>query len=139
MIIGVTKLERYTHDDVLYAIVVKGKEQLKGMNFITPNDFPLQFGINIYKPNDSCKPHIHIPCERNIIDAQEVLHIDTGLVDIDLYDSKEQKFATVRLEGGDSIFLVAGGHGLRFVKETKIIEVKQGPYMGREADKRFID
>ena len=132
-------MERYTHRDVLYAIVARGKEKLKGMNFITPNEYPLQFGINIYNPGDSCKPHIHIPCERRIIDAQEVLHIATGLVDIDLFDQEEEKFTTVQLEGGDSIFLVAGGHGLRFVKETKIIEVKQGPYMGREADKRFID
>lgn len=34
------------------------------------------------------------------------------------------------------IFFVEGGHGFKMIKETNIIEVKQGPYFGRDKDRR---
>ena len=131
-------MEKIIYTNTLYAIVVRGNEALEGMNFVTPDSFPLQLGVNIYEKGASCVPHVHLTCERHIIEAQEILHIDEGDLDLTLYDDKDKLFRTVRLVGGDTVFLVTGGHGIVFNEKTKIIEVKQGPYMGQAADKRRI-
>jgi hypothetical protein len=39
---------------------------------------------------------------------------------------------------GDTILLIAGGHGFDILEDSKIIEVKQGPYEGAEQDKKRL-
>jgi hypothetical protein len=39
---------------------------------------------------------------------------------------------------GDTIFFVAGGHGFTMLEDSKIIEVKQGPYFGKDKDKLML-
>lgn len=50
-----------------------------------------------------------------------------------------KKIRAVELLTGDTIFLVDGGHGFEMLEDTKIIEVKQGPYLGKDEDKRMIE
>ena len=40
-------------------------------------------------------------------------------------------------EVGDTVILNTG-HGMIFLEDTELVELKQGPYRGREEEKRFI-
>ena len=126
-------------DGKTIAIVVKGEFRKDGVNFVSKQDFPLQLGISGYKKGSKIKPHFHIEKEIKINKIQEVVHIESGRTMVSLYDLKGKKIKAVELSADDTIFFVEGGHGFEMLEDTKIIEVKQGPYFGKDKDKRMIE
>jgi hypothetical protein len=59
-------------------------------------------------------------------------------VKVAFYDDGE-KIKTTILNMGDTILLISGGHGFDMLEDSKIIEVKQGPYGGMEQDKKLLE
>jgi hypothetical protein len=55
---------------------------------------------------------------------------------VDIYDNDEL-IATTQLSPGDVMVLLAGGHALRMLEDTVLVEVKQGPYLGVEEKVRY--
>ena len=84
------------------------------------------------------KPHIHLPQDKIIKKNQEVLIILSGMLEVAFYDEKTKIDSRI-LEGGDIIVFLDGGHGFDIITETKLIEVKQGPYQGQEKDKKYLE
>ena len=121
------------------AIVVRKDFKKEGVNFISKPDFPLQLGISSYKRGNKIKAHLHTEKEIKINKIQEIVHIESGKTIVNLYDLSGKKFKSVELLVGDTIFFVNGGHGFEMLEDTKIIEVKQGPYSGKDNDKRYIN
>lgn len=126
-------------DGKTIAIVVKRDFKKDGVNFISKKDFPSQLGISSYRKDSRIKPHFHIEEEIKVNKIQEVVHIESGRTTVNLYDLNGKKFKSVELSTGDTIFFVDGGHGFEMLEETKIVEVKQGPYSGKDKDKRLIE
>jgi hypothetical protein len=123
----------------IIAIVVRREFEKDGVNFISKPDYPLQLGISSYKQGATIKAHFHIEKKVMINKLQEVVHIKSGRTTVNLYDLNGEKFKSVELSDGDTIFFVDGGHGFEMLEDTKIIEVKQGPYSGKDKDKRMIE
>ena len=120
------------------AIIIRKGINIKGVKFFTPPHYPFQIGFHNRKKNTYLKPHLHPVHNFYIKSSQEVLYILQGKVRINLY-SDEKKFICYKiLNSGDSVLLVNGGHGVKLLKDSKIFEVKQGPYVGDEKAKVFI-
>jgi hypothetical protein len=69
-----------------------------------------------------------------------VLIILSGKIEALLFDVQNPfEVESVLLKGGDILVLLDGGHGFNILAETKLIEVKQGPYDGQKKDKNFVD
>ncbi|NLF39256.1 hypothetical protein GX586_07410, partial [bacterium] len=83
--------------------------------------------------------HGHKKLKINADIFQEILIIQKGTVDVDLYGMNLQPLATVTLHAGDAILFVDGGHGVRMKTEARILEVKQGPYPGDRLAKVFVE
>lgn len=133
-------MEKIKSDNgILIAIVVRKDFKKEGVNFISDSDFPLQLGISSYKEGNKIKAHLHTEKEIKINRIQEIVHIESGKTIVNLYDLSGKKFKSVELLVGDTIFFVNGGHGFEMLEDTKIIEVKQGPYSGKDNDKRYIN
>lgn len=126
-------------DGKIIAIVVKRDFRKDGVNFVSKQAFPLQLGVSGYKKGAKIKPHFHIEKEIKVNKIQEVVHIESGRTIVNLYDLNGKKFKLVELSDGDIIFFVNGGHGFEMIEDTKIIEVKQGPYPGRDKDKKYLN
>jgi len=126
-------------DGEIIAIVVKKDFEKEGVNFVSKQDFPLQLGVSGYKKGATIKAHFHIEKEFRINKIQKVVHIKRGRAMVDLYDLNGKKFQSVELSDGDTTFFVDGGHGFGMLEDTKIIEVKQSPYFGKDKDKRMIE
>ena len=126
-------------DGKIIAIVVKREFEKDGVNFVSKEDYPLQLGISSYKQGATIKAHFHIEKEIMVNKIQEVVHIESGRTVVNLYDLNGKKFKSVELSDNDTIFFVDGGHGFEMLEDTKIIEVKQGPYFGKDSDKRMIE
>ena len=126
-------------DGKIIAIVVRKDFKKEGVNFISDPDFPLQLGISNYKKSEEIKAHFHIENEIKINKIQEIVYIKKGKTLVNLYNKEGFNFKSIELTSGDIIFFVEGGHGFKMIEETDIIEVKQGPYFGRDKDKRMIE
>lgn len=127
-----------SNDGRTLAWVVRSGFSPPGAHFIGGAEHPLQLGVNTYRSGEAVRAHIHLPRETVIREVEEVVHVDHGRVSVDLFDPSGTKERTLELSSGDTILFVAGGHGIRVMEDTRIIEVKQGPYSGKVHDKKFI-
>jgi len=128
-------VEKIEHEGRLYALVLRRETEVEGASFFTPPENDLQLGLHQHRRGAEIKPHLHRDSTRTVRSIQEVLHIQRGKVEADFYDEERQRVARCTLEAGDTVLLLAGGHGFRMLEDTKMVEVKQGPYYGVEADK----
>ena len=132
-------VERIEHSGQLLALVVRGGTQQDGLRFVTPPESSLQLGIHQHGAGAAVKPHIHRGGSRTVNDVQEMLHLESGKAEARFYDGDGRQIAITTLSCGDTILLMSGGHGFRFLEPTKMIEVKQGPYLGVHEDKQRFE
>lgn len=127
--------EEIGHQGKTIAIVLRNGFSAPASRFFSPADFSQQFGFLVHRQGHVIPAHFHKKIQREITLTQEVLLIKKGEIRVNLY-SNEQVFLTSRsLRAGDIIFLCSGGHGFSMVQDSEIVEVKQGPYSGRDSDK----
>lgn len=128
-------IEKVEYNGKTFALILRCYDEPEGVNFFTSQDNPLQLGILKHPQGHKIKPHLHRNLPRNISVVQEVLHIEYGEVETKFYDASGKELGSVMLNAGDTILLLSGGHGFNILRDSKILEVKQGPYYGVEDDK----
>ncbi len=128
-----------SNDGLTIAIVVRKGFKKKGINFVSNTDYPLQLGINSYQAGHVIENHLHQTREVLINNVQEVLFFKRGAAIVSLFDRSKKFVKSMELSAGDLIFFVDGGHGFQMLKDTVLIEVKQGPYFGKDLDKVIIE
>ncbi len=125
-------VERYFDPitEELLAIVVRDEFQGGRYNFLTPDDFPMQLGVNFYGPGERIQPHVHVDTRRDVLTQQELLLLKRGRAVLHLYTAGRELAHDVDLRAGDCVLLASGGHGLDILEDAQLIEAKQGPYLG---------
>lgn len=108
------------------------------VNFVTEESDPLQVGVLNHKAGTVLEAHAHNSKEVGTVAVMEVIYVVAGSVRVTFYDDKDKVVATKQLIVGDLLVQYRGGHGFSVLKECRMIEVKQGPYGGKEKDKRMI-
>ncbi|MBI2542863.1 MAG: hypothetical protein HYW24_01635 [Candidatus Aenigmarchaeota archaeon] len=130
-------VEHIKANDELLAIVVRSGYDDKGINFITPQDLVLQFGMHNREAGEESKAHKHfnIP-ELSDIPVLEVFYIIEGKAKVNFFDDDSNVLKSVVLERGDSLINTGTRtHSVDYMEKTKMLEIKQGPYRGKEKDK----
>jgi hypothetical protein len=94
-------------------------------------------GFVVHAAGGEVKRHYHVPIERKIDFTPEVLVVRSGRCEMDVFDDDQNLVATHELIEGDVMVMVGGGHGFRFLEDTVLLEVKQGPYYGTDEKKYF--
>ncbi len=118
----------------LLAIVVSREHQPPATEFVTGADLNLQVGFIKYPAGGEIRPHRHRPPGRQIDRTCEVLVVRSGATEAFIYDEEGRLAARRVLKAGDLVLLAAGGHGFRMLADTVLLEVKQGPYLGKETE-----
>lgn len=106
--------------------------------FLTPDHCGQQIGMIVRAAREHVPPHMHLPVVREVRGTTECVVVRKGACDIDIYDSSKTLVTSRRLNTGDIVLLLNGGHGFRMREDTVLFEVKQGPYM-RTGDKERFD
>lgn len=123
----------------LIAVIYRNYIIVDGVRFFTEATNPFQIGIHVRPKGVLLPPHVHkLPHALKIESIQEILYIIKGKIKINLYDTDGKFIISKILETGDSVLLVDGGHGLEFLENSRIYEVKQGPYPGSLKAKKYI-
>ncbi len=131
-------IERIERSGKVFALILRADYEPEGVNFVTSPANPLQLGILKHQHGSKIKPHIHKSFPRTINEVQEVLHIKYGKVEAEFYETGGKKVGSAILNAGDTFLLISGGHGFNILEDSKIIEIKQGPYHGVEEDKEHL-
>jgi len=110
-----------------------------GLNFFSPDADFIQVGTWVYGTGKELKAHIHNEVQREVLWTQEVLFVRKGMVRANIFDTNQKKVAELNVQAGDVIILLRGGHGYEILEDgTQVLEVKNGPYVGANADRRRI-
>jgi uncharacterized protein YjlB len=131
-----SKIERVGKNNEIFAIVVRKGENSQGFRVFTPKEFPLQLGINKKNAGDHSTIHVHTPIETP---RHEIIHILKGKARLNVYTKDGRFIDNKELKEGDTALLTEG-HGLEFLEDTEILEIKQGPYPEKpEDDKLYLE
>ena len=110
-----------------------------GLKFFSQDSDFVQVGTWGYNSGKELLAHAHNPVERKIGLTQEVLYIGSGSVKATIFDVRGAKVAELIAKTGDLLVLLWGGHGYQILEDgTKVLEIKNGPYPGAEADRRRL-
>jgi hypothetical protein len=68
-----------------------------------------------------------------------VLLVRKGKIRASIYDTHEVLVEQIDVSEGDIIILLRGGHGYEILENnTQVLEIKNGPYVGADADRRRL-
>lgn len=122
----------------IIAIIIRhGEPRAHGIEFFTPDAFPLQVGRITRQAGHEVQAHLHRPLSRCVASTQEVLIVQHGAIRVDFYTEAKTLLCSRELTTGDAVLLASGGHGLTVLDDAQILEVKQGPYMGDDEKVHF--
>ena len=126
-----TKINKYT-DSMrrLVAIHIPAEYSANGVEFVTEPENSLQLAVMTRPEGEEIPSHYHNPGGRIIKDTQETLFLRKGVLEVSLYDQKQEKITVFTMGAGDILLLASGGHGFRVVETADLVEIKQGPYSG---------
>ena len=133
-------IEKVESNGQLLALILRNSYDKDGLNFMTNKEHSFQVGVHNVKKGTRYKAHKSLPFNNiSELKTNKIYYIKEGKVGVDVYNKKNEKVEYLKLESGDLILFVDGGHGLDIIENAKIIEIKQGPYRGVEKDKAFFE
>jgi len=121
----------------LIALIIPSTQKAKSNQFLTSKTNPLQLGVLRFPKNHQVKPHQHRSLTKTTHQNQEFIYLVSGKIRVEFFN-KGLSFVKKTLNPGDCLLQLKGGHGFTFLKPSKIITIKQGPYRGLKAEKEFL-
>lgn len=129
-------MRRIINGGVTYALVLTIDDFQAGHRFVSEADWALQVGLLSLPTGHSIAAHAHLPRSGgHALSAQEFIFVINGAMEVNFFDQAGRRFGSDVIRQGEALFQIAGGHAFQFSEETQLIEVKSGPYRGRESDK----
>jgi hypothetical protein len=122
-----------------YAEVIWADTRVEKTTFYSPAESSFQFGLLAHSAGFTEPPHYHKPLIRTISDLQQMFVVQRGVVVVELYSDSGELLREIEMHAGDAIALIHGVHAIRVNEDMQCISVKQGPYLGEEQDKVFVE
>ncbi|MDD3897131.1 MAG: hypothetical protein PHU04_04855 [Candidatus Peribacteraceae bacterium] len=136
---GVDPITVAVNGQVLAHIFPNKLHAPEGVRFLNDESEQFQVGLMERPAGHLVLAHTHPPCKRHLNGNAEFVLVQRGHVRITFYDEEWNQIAVHELKDGDSTLILRGGHQLEMLEETRMFEVKQGPYMGNDYPKIFRD
>ncbi len=130
-------MEKFIHQGVIFAIIVRENFHKDGISFITSGTELLEVGYMSHQAGHVITPHKHLPYLRETRGTQEVIFVKSGKVRVSFFSDDDIFVGSRDLSNGDWIILLAGGHGFEMLEKSVLYEVKNGPYAGENDKIRF--
>lgn len=110
-----------------------------GLRFFSPDGDFIQAGTWGYPAGKTLLAHSHNEAHRDVAWTQELLYVRKGRLRAHIYGPSDQLLETLEAGEGDLLVLLRGGHGYEILEDgTQVLEVKNGPYLGPDVDRRRL-
>ena len=132
-------VENIYFENELYASIFDVNNISEGLDFLTSDDSYIQVGTWGYNEGKSLEPHYHNYFERSSFRTQEVVYVLEGEVECSLYKEDTTFIDTIVLKKGFLIVQFQGVHEYKILRDSKVIEIKNGPYFGPDKDRTRVN
>jgi hypothetical protein len=132
-------IKHILHEGELYASIFDTSNISEGLDFLTSDSSFIQVGTWNYKKNKTLDAHFHNYFERSAQRTQEVVYVIEGSIKCNLFKEDTTFIETVIIDSGMLIVQYQGVHEYEIVEDSKVLEVKNGPYFGPEKDRTRVD
>jgi len=122
-----------------YAEIIWADTEVGETTFFSPAESSFQFGLLAHQAGFVEPPHYHAPFTRQIDDLQQMFVVQRGVVAVELFTDDGRPLREIVMRAGDAIVLIHGVHAIRVIEDMQCITVKQGPFLGPENDKMFVE
>lgn len=136
----VETFEEQAHLAKAYKVISPQRER-ETKAHLTEDTLPLQIVVLNRDPGSYVRPHYHSNDAPAVSRTRhQILMCQRGRLRVGLYTMEGERIAHVNLRAGDLV-LLCEGHSLEFLDpDTKVTEIKMGPFPGSdEADKMDLD
>ena len=125
------------YKEIIISIIYRDSDWVKGLNFITPDNFFIQVGSWWYQKGKKLDAHVHKDYERLATRTQESIYVKKGSVKVSIFSEEQVFLEDYILNEGDLAVFGYGGHSYEILEDdTQIIESKNGPFVGADLDKK---
>jgi hypothetical protein len=126
-------------DGLILARHIRPGDFRKGLAFYSEDREFLQVGTWHYDQGQQLRAHIHNVVPREIDRTHEVVIVIQGAMAARIFDEEQRLVETVTVGRGEMLILMNGGHDYTILEDdTRILEIKNGPFLGREIDKTLF-
>jgi hypothetical protein len=126
-------------DGILLARHIRPGDFQKGLAFYSENEEFLQVGTWRYDNGHALRAHSHNTVQREITRTNEVVIVLQGLMAARIFDEERTLVTTVTVRQGEFLILMNGGHDYTILADdTRILEIKNGPFLGKDIDKTLF-
>jgi mannose-6-phosphate isomerase-like protein (cupin superfamily) len=120
-----------------YALFVTDKPKVDAAKFFTQHSDEFQVGVFERPTGYEVKPHMHPAAKQTVRHTTEFLYFEEGGAQVTIFDEDWNELHRQSVKAGDFLVFFRGGHSLVMEQETRLVEVKQGPYPGDSSAKVF--
>jgi hypothetical protein len=132
-------VESVEYGGTRYAEIIWADTRVGTTTFFSPAESSFQFGLLAHEADFVEPPHFHRPFQRTIDDLQQMFVVQRGVVAVELFSDDGRPLREIVLRAGDAIVLIHGVHAIRVLEDMQCITVKQGPFLGPQNDKVFVE
>lgn len=126
-------------DTIILARHITVDDINEGLTFFSKDEEYIQVGTWNYNKDKELPSHVHNEVPRTIKRTYEVLYIIEGKISADIYDIYGEYVESFEASKGDIVILLESAHGYKIIENgTKVLEVKNGPYLGAEIDRKRL-
>jgi hypothetical protein len=127
------------HNNTTIARHITAADIADGLSFFSNDNEFIQIGSWKYPRGKELAAHIHNEVERKVTRTCETLVVLSGAVEATIYTLDEEFVEQLTVSAGEILVLLECGHGYKILSDdTTVIEIKNGPYLGAEIDRRRI-
>jgi len=125
---------------IVLARLITEADAKEGLNFFSEDSDYIQVGMwKNYELGKELGAHIHNAVAKTANRTHEILFIIRGCIEASIYDLNGNYVDKLTVQQGEILVLLECGHGYTIKAEgTTVLEVKNGPYLGADIDRRRI-
>lgn len=123
------------NSEILLHVIHKKEDFSNNRKNLSPEDQYLQASSFIFSKDLEVFPHKHLENNKTAKITQEALIVVSGSIEAVYYDLDNSVLKKVILEEGDCTITFFGGHSFKSLTDnTKVYEIKNGPYYGKDKE-----
>lgn len=124
-------LEIVSASDQDVAFIVRSSfSAAPGIQFFTDSFDNCQLGAMKRSAGHEVARHFHFHERREVDGVFEALIVRSGRVLVQFFALDREFIGEKTLVAGDICLIQRGGHSVRFLEDSEVLELKQGPYLG---------
>lgn len=125
---------------IIIAKIYRNTNWPENLNFYTSDADFVQVSTWNYNQGKHLKAHGHKIAERKSNRTEEVIFVKLGKLKVAFYSESNELIYENIMKTGDFAIIFAGGHAYDILEnKTQVLEIKNGPYLGLEVDKKIIE